>query len=122
MQKSPLANPLLDVAVATTEAQLKYWQALQVEGAAFIAKRMRADLEYLRALGHCTDPKTICDCHLAWFKDARKDYGEEWARLAGTLFSLGVSEIAPIGAGFARPRARASNGLAPATDGPLVSP
>jgi hypothetical protein len=115
MAPSRFANPLLDFTVAMAEAQLKYWQAFHVEGTAFVAKRMRANLEYMRALGHCSDPKSACDCQLAWFADARKDYGEEWARLAGTIVALGVSELAPMHNVFMRRSASGSNGLAPDT-------
>jgi hypothetical protein len=54
-KQSPLSNPLLDLAVAGLEAQLKAWQAYQVEGTRFVARRMHTNLEHLRALGHCCD-------------------------------------------------------------------
>lgn len=116
-----LANPLLDLATAAAEAQLKFWQAYQVEGSAFVAKRMRADLEYMRALGHCADPQAIGECQWAWLGDVRKDYAEEWARLAGTTFALGVSEITPMGGLFMRGEPKGSNGLAPAAAAPRDS-
>lgn len=109
-----LANPLLDFVTAMAEAQLKYWQAYQVEGAAFIAKRMRADLEFLRALGHCGDAQSIAECQWSWLGDVRKDYAEEWTRLVATTFALGISEIVPLGGGvFTRAKPKASNGLDP---------
>jgi hypothetical protein len=92
-----LANPLLDVVIACAEGQLKFWQAYQVEGAMFIAKRMRADLEFLRSLGHCGDVQSISECQWTWMGNWRKDYAEECGRLAGTTFALGVSDIAPMG-------------------------
>ncbi|MEZ5827415.1 MAG: hypothetical protein R3D30_15825 [Hyphomicrobiales bacterium] len=122
MPPTRLANPLLDFAVAMAEAQLKYWQAFQVEGTAFVAKRMRANLEFMRALGHCHDPKGICDCQLAWFGDFRKDYGEEWARLVGTTIALGISEFAPMGTVFTRGRAKNSNNLSRTTGGSDATP
>jgi hypothetical protein len=39
--------PFLDLAVIGVETQLKAWQAYQVEGARFVAKRMHANLECL---------------------------------------------------------------------------
>jgi len=110
-----LANPALDFVTAMAEAQLKYWQAYQVEGAAFVAKRMRADLEFLRALGHCGDPQSIAECHWSWCADVRKDYAEEMARLMATTFTLGISEIVPMGSVFMRAKPKASNGLDQAT-------
>jgi len=110
-----LANPALDFVTAMAEAQLKYWQAYQVEGAAFVAKRMRADLEFLRALGHCGDPQSIAECQWSWFADVRKDYAEEIARLMATTFTLGISEIVPMGSVFMRAKPKASNGLDQAT-------
>lgn len=111
-----LANPLLDFATAAAEAQLKFWQAYQVEGSAFVAKRLRADLEFLRELGHCADPKTIGECQWAWLGNLRKDYAEEWARLAGTTFALGASDLSPMGSFYARAERKGSNGLAPARE------
>ena len=55
-EPSPPSQPLLDLTIAGLETQLKAWQAYQVEGAHFIAKRLRANLELMRALGHCTEP------------------------------------------------------------------
>jgi hypothetical protein len=92
-----MANPFLDFATAAAEAQLRFWQAYHVEGSEFVAKRMRANLEFVRELGHCTDPQAIGVCQWAWLGDLRKDYVEEWARLAGTTFALGVSQMAPMG-------------------------
>jgi hypothetical protein len=92
-----LSNPLLDLAVAGLEAQLKAWQAFQVEGTQFIAKRMRADLEYAKALCHCTEPQSMGECHRAWLQDVQKDYAEEWARIAATTFVLGFADLAGLG-------------------------
>jgi hypothetical protein len=124
--RSRLANPLLDFATAMAEAQLKFWQTFHMEGTAFFAKRMRADMEYLRSLGHCANPQSFVECQWAWLTEARKDYAEEWARLAGTPFALGVSETVPMGSVFkpSGPRAantNASNGLAPAAEAPRAS-
>ncbi|HUU66149.1 MAG TPA: hypothetical protein VMW57_02555 [Methyloceanibacter sp.] len=102
--RTRLANPFLDLATVTAEAQLKFWEAYQVEGSMFVAKRMRADLEHMRALGHCSDAQAIGECQMAWFSDLRKDYAEEMARLAGTVFSLGVSGMAPLGGLFTKRR------------------
>ena len=99
------------------ETQLKYWQAFQVEGAAFVAKRMRADLEHLRALGRCGTPQAAAECQWSWCGDLRKDYAEELARLAGTALALGVSEFAPMGAVFKKANRKPSNGLAHAEAG-----
>jgi len=119
--RTRMANPLLDFATAAAEAQLKFWQAFQVEGSAFVAKRMRADLEFLRALGHCADPQAIATCQWAWLGDVRKDYAEELARLAGTTFALGASEVSPMGGLWRRAEPKGSNGLAPAAGGPRDS-
>jgi hypothetical protein len=56
-----LPNPFLDLAVTGLEAQLKFWQAFQVEGARFVAKRMRNNLEHLRSLGHCCEAEAMGD-------------------------------------------------------------
>ncbi|ODR96113.1 hypothetical protein AUC69_15160 [Methyloceanibacter superfactus] len=111
--RARIANPLLDFATAAAEAQLKFWQAFHVEGSAFVAKRLRANLEFLRELGHCADPRAIGDCQWAWLGNLRKDYAEEWARLAGTTFALGVSEMSPMSGFYARAERKGSNGLAP---------
>ena len=103
--RTRMANPLLDFATAAAEVQLKFWEAYQVEGSVFVAKRMRADMELMRALGHCGDPKAIGECQLAWLGDLRKDYAEEWARLVGTVFTLGVSGIGPLGGLYSKRRA-----------------
>jgi hypothetical protein len=96
-QQSRLPNPLLDLAVAGLEAQLKAWQAYQVEGTRFVAKRMRADLEHLRALGHCCDAPSMGECQRAWLRDIQKDYGEECGRIAATTFALGFADLAGLG-------------------------
>jgi hypothetical protein len=119
--RTRIANPLLDVATAAAEAQLKFWQAYQVEGSKFVAKRMRADLELLHELGHCADPRAIGECQWAWLSDLRKDYAEEWARLAGTTFALGVSEVFPMGGLYARTERKGSKGLTPAASPPRDS-
>jgi hypothetical protein len=94
---SRLPNPFLDFAIVGLEAQLKAWQAYQVEGTRFVAKRMRADLEHLRALGHCCDVQSMGTCQLAWLRDMQKDYAEEGARLAATNFGIGFADISGLG-------------------------
>jgi len=105
------ANPLLDFATGLAEMQLKYWQAYQVEGAAFLAKRTRADLEFLRAVGRCADAQKLGDCYWSWLADVRKDYAEEMARLMATTFALGISQFAPMGSVFTSSKPKTSNGL-----------
>ncbi len=92
-----LSNPLLDLAVLALEAQLKAWQAFQVEGANFVAKRLRADLELCKALGHCVEAGHAGDCCRAWLGDLRADYAEEWGRLAATTFSLAFVDLSSMG-------------------------
>jgi hypothetical protein len=92
-----LPNPLLDLTIAGLEAQLKAWQAYQVEGAHFIAKRLRANLELLRAFGHCTEPEHIGECHRAWVRELQGDYAEEWGRIVATTFSLCFADLAAMG-------------------------
>lgn len=89
--------PFLDLAIIGVETQLKAWQAYQVEGARFVAKRMHANLECLRALGRCGEAPALAECCHAWFEGARKDYAEEWGRLLGTASALGVADIAAFG-------------------------
>ena len=96
-KQSRLANPLLDLAVAGLEAQLKAWQAYQVEGTRFVANRMRANLEHLRALGHCCDAPSMGECQRAWLRDVQKDYAEECGRIAATTFALGFTDLAGLG-------------------------
>ncbi len=97
-EKQPrLSNPLLDLAVAGLEAQLKAWQAYQVEGTRFVANRMRANLEHLRALGHCCDAPSMGECQRAWLRNIQKDYAEECGRLAATTFTIGFGDIAGLG-------------------------
>ena len=105
---SRLCNPLLDVAVAGGEAQLKAWQAYQVEGTRFVAKRMRANLEFLRALGHCGEVQSMGECQWAWLRDVRKDYAEEWSRIVGTTFALGFTDLAAMGGIIGQRTAQAS--------------
>jgi hypothetical protein len=96
-KQSRLSNPLLDLAVAGLEAQLKAWQAYQVEGTHFVAKRMRCNLEHLRALGHCCDIQSTGECHRTWLRDIQKDYAEEWGRVAATTLALGFTDLAGLG-------------------------
>src|SRR3990172_5374812 len=90
---SRLSNPVLDLWIAGAEGQLKAWQTYQVEGARFVAKRMRADLEFLRACGHCSEAQSLNDCQRAWLSDLRKDYAEEFGRIAGTTFALNLGDL-----------------------------
>jgi hypothetical protein len=89
--------PFLDLAVVGVETQLKAWQAYQVEGARFVAKRMHANLECMRALGRCGDAPEMTDCCRAWFETARNDYSEELGRLLGTASALGFADMAAFG-------------------------
>ena len=95
--RSRLPNPLLDFAIASVEAQLKAWQAYQVEGTLFVAKRMRSNLEHMRAIGHCCDVQSTADCRRAWLRDIQKDYVEEWGRIAATTFALCFGELSGFG-------------------------
>lgn len=95
--RARLPNPFLDLAVTGLEAQLKFWQAFQVEGAHFVAKRLRNDLEHLRALGHCCETQAMGQCQLAWVKETQRDYAEEFARLAATAFTLGFADLTGLG-------------------------
>jgi hypothetical protein len=92
-----LSNPVLDLTIASLEMQLKAWQAYQVEGAHFIAKRLRANLEFVRALGHCAEAGHVGDCCRAWLGDLHGDYAEECGRITATTFSLCFADLAPIG-------------------------
>jgi hypothetical protein len=112
------ANPLLDFATGLAEMQLKYWEAYQLEGAAFVAKRTRANLEFLRALGHCADAQALGDCYWRWHADARKDYAEEMARLMAATFALGISQFAPMSSVFSSGKPKTSNGLDQTTHAP----
>ena len=89
--------PFLDLAVIGVETQLKAWQAYQVEGARFVANRMHANLECLRALGRCTDAPAMTECCRDWVETARKDYAEEWRRLLGAASALGFADMAAFG-------------------------
>lgn len=95
--QSRLPNPFLDFAIAGLESQLKAWQAFQVEGTLFVAKRMRCDLEHLRALGHCCDIESTGECQRAWLHDTQKDYAEEWGRVVATSFALAFGELSGFG-------------------------
>jgi len=92
-----LSNPLVDFAIAGLEAQLKAWQAYQVEGTRFVAKRMTADLEHLRSLGHCCDTHAMGECQRAWLADTQKDYAEEWGRIVATTFAIGFADLSGMG-------------------------
>jgi len=92
-----LFNPLLDFAVLGLEMQLKAWQTYQVEGTRFVANRMRANLEYLRALGHCCNAQSMTECHRRWLTESQKDYAEEWGRITATNFAVGFSDLASLG-------------------------
>ena len=88
--QSRLSNPILDLATSVAEAQLKAWQAYQVEGTRFVAKRLRANLAFLQSLGHCGDVPTVSECQRNWFADCRKDYAEEWGAAHGNDFRLRI--------------------------------
>jgi hypothetical protein len=105
---SRLPNPFLDFAVVALEAQLKAWQAYQVEGTRFVAKRMRANLEHLRALGHCCDAQSMSACQLKWLGEFQKDYAEEWGRLVATNFAIGFGDLSGLGWLFGQRPAKAS--------------
>jgi hypothetical protein len=92
-----LTNPLLDLNIAGLEAQLKAWQAYQVEGTQFVAKRLRANLELLRAFGHCSEVEHVSECHKAWVRELQADYAEELGRLAATTFALCFADLAAMG-------------------------
>jgi hypothetical protein len=108
--KPCLPNPFLDLAVTGLEAQLKFWQAFQVEGARFVAKRMRNNLEHLRSLGHCCEAEAMGECQLAWVREIHKDYAEECARLAATTFTLGFADLTGLGGLFGQRTTQASRG------------
>ncbi len=95
-----LSNPLLDLTIAGVEAQLKAWQAYQVEGTHFVAKRLRANLELLRAFGHCSEAQHVSECHKAWVRELQADYAEEWGRVAATTFALCFADLAAMGLMF----------------------
>ncbi len=98
-----LSNPILDLAVAGMEVQLKAWQTFQVEAAQFVAKRLRANLEHMRALGHCCDGHSVGECQLAWLGDFQKDYAEECGRITANAFAIGFGELANLGRLFGSP-------------------
>ncbi len=95
-----LSNPLLDLTIAGLEAQLKAWQAYQVEGTLFVAKRMRANLEPVRGFGHCREAEHVGECQRTWLRDLQSDYAEEWGRVAATTFALCFADIAAMGGLF----------------------
>ena len=113
--KTRLSNPLLDLAIASLETQLKAWHAYQVEGTRFIAKRMRENLEHLRALGHCGDVQSATECQRTWFHHCQKDYAEEWGRLVATSFALGFGELSSFGSLLGQRPAKAPAEREPAT-------
>jgi hypothetical protein len=92
-----LPNPLLDLTIAGLETQLKAWQAYQVEGAYFIAKRLRANLELMRSLGHCTEAGRAGECQRAWLRELQGDYAEEWGRIVATTLTLCFADLAAMG-------------------------
>ncbi len=111
-----LSNPLLDFTIASLEAQLKTWQAYQVEGAHFVARRLRANLELLRAFGHCTEAGHVGECHRAWLRELHGDYAEEWGRLLATTFSLCFADLAGVGLLFGPRTAKLWPNVAPQPD------
>jgi hypothetical protein len=104
---SRLPNPILDLAIAGVEMQLKAYQAYQIESARFVAKRLQANLAFLQSLAHCGDAATMSECQRVWLADCRKDYAEEWGRLIGTNLALGFTDLAGLGRFMARPATRA---------------
>jgi hypothetical protein len=95
-KQARLFNPFLDLSIMGLETQLKVWRTYQVEGTRFVAKRMRANLEHLRALGHCCDAQAIGECQRAWLGNLQKDYAEEWGRIAATTFTMGFADLAGL--------------------------
>ena len=93
--RAALANPILDFWITGAEAQLKAWQAYQVEGTRFVAKRLQANLEFLRSLGHCGEWQDMAHCHRAWLADLSKDYTDEIGRLGGTTAALTLTTLGP---------------------------
>ncbi len=110
---SRLSNPLLDFVIIGAEAQLKAWQAYQVEGTQFVAKRMRADLEFLRSLGHCSEVQSMGDCRQAWLRDMQADYGEEWGRIVATTLALDFTDFSAMGWLFGKRAAQTWPGTEP---------
>jgi hypothetical protein len=119
-KRSRLSNPFLDFAIAGLEAQLKAWQAYQVEGTRFVANRMRSNLEQLRALGHCCDAHSIGECQRTWLSDIQKDYAEECGRITTTTFAIGFGDLAGLGLLFGPrtakeiPQVQSERGVQPA--------
>ena len=111
-----LPNPFLDLAVASLEAQLKAWQAYQVESAQFVAKRLKANLEHVRALGHCCDGQSVGECQHAWLGDLQKDYVEEFGRITATGFAIGFGELANLGQLFGAPATKNPQPVQPAPE------
>ncbi|MBM3543498.1 MAG: hypothetical protein FJX44_03180 [Alphaproteobacteria bacterium] len=102
-KQSRLPNPILDLAIAGVEMQMKAWQAYQIESARFVAKRLQANLAFLQSVGHCGDAAAMSECQRVWFADCRKDYAEKWGRLIGTSFALGLTDLAGLGRFTGRP-------------------
>ena len=119
--QSRLPNPLLDIAIACLEAQLKAWQAYQVEGTLFVARRLRSNLEHMRAIGHCCDIESTGQCQRAWLHDIQKDYAEECGRVAATTFALAFGELSGFGLLFGQ-RVRKTPGESQPTTQPAPGP
>jgi hypothetical protein len=118
-QPARLPNPFIDFAVLCLEMQLKAWQTYQVEGTHFVAKRMHADLEQLRKLGHCCEAQSAAACQFTWLREIQTDYAEEWGRLAATSFTLGFSDLMRLGSLFGR---RLAKKVPEAESGPTFRP
>ena len=104
-------NPFLGLTIAAAETQLRGLQTYQVEGTRFVTERLHANLEFLRALGCCTDLSAIGECQRAWLGALRDDYAEEWGRLAVTTCALGFVNLAHGMAGW--PVRRSDRGPSP---------
>jgi hypothetical protein len=115
-KQTRLFNPFLDLTVAGLEMQLKAWQTYQVEGTRFVAKRLRSNLQHLRALGHCGDAHSIGECQRAWLSNVQKDYAEEWGRITATTFAIGFGDLAGFGRLFGQ---RTANDSPQVQSGPL---
>lgn len=114
-RQSGLSNPLFDILISGLKAQLKAWQSYHLEGTLFFAKRMRCDLEQMRALGRCCDFQSTAECQLAWLREMQKDYAEECARLAATTFTIGFGNIAGLGWLFGQRTVQSSTEHQPAS-------
>lgn len=91
-----LWNPLLDATIILLEGNLKAWQAYEVESARFIAKRMGATIEHLRALRQCCDVESANERQRTFFSEAQKDYAEEFGRLLATGYALSIGQISGL--------------------------